>query len=135
MRSISSGATQIDDTHDRLTSVRADKHAGRAIGRVLDRILDQIRQHALDLMPVHPHDERRLRERHLDTIGGSAEAAQRIHDETVRLPDLRRGRGYPRLQTREVEQVRDQAIQPLRLTEDACEQLVAIRVSKREVPA
>ena len=120
----------VDDPHQRLPRRRADDDVRRVVGRVLDRVLDQVGQHSLDLIRVDADDGGDRRERHVDAVGGFPEAAQRLDDEAVRRPDLGLGHSGAGLEAREVEQVRDQAVEPLGLAEDAGEQLCAIGLAR-----
>ncbi len=123
----------IDDPHQGLSRRRADDDVRGVVGRVLDGVLDQVGQHPLDLIRVDPDDGGDRRQRHLDAVSGMPEAAQRLDDEAVGSPDLGLGHRGAGLQAREVEQVRDQAVEPPRLAEDAVEQICSIGLVQAEV--
>ena len=100
----------------KLGRARLGSHQDLRIGRrIAQRVLEEVREHALDLRRVDL-DERGLRtdiERHATRV--RAETGERLADELVDVPQLAMRLGGAGLETREVEQLLDDAVETRRL--------------------
>jgi hypothetical protein len=102
-----------------------------AAGRELERVLDQVREHPLDLGGVDLDRRQVVLELDVDAVG-AGEPVERLSDELVHRPELgTRCRGA-RLEARQVEQVRDEALQPPALEPDRLEQAGSVVLVERE---
>ena len=114
---------EIDHLAVRDRGAHLDGVGGRGVA---ERVLDQVDEHTLDLRRVDAHRGALVGQRRDDAVAVGADRLQRTPDELVHRPELDdRARGAG-LEPREVEQVRDQPVEPPRLGADRREQLVAI---------
>ena len=107
----------------------------RRIRRERERVVDQVHEHVLDLGAVDLDRVEVRGQRDRDALRASAELAERLADQRLDRPQLGFWLGRSELEAREVEEVRDQAIEAPRLGVDRGEQARAVLVAQLEVGA
>ena len=109
-------------------------HLHRCPGRrKLQRVVEQVHEDALDLHRIDPDGRRVGVDVGCHALGLWAELLDRPTDELLRWPQLRMRRGDPAVETRQVEQVADDAVEPLRFAADGGDELEAIRIDEHEL--
>jgi len=123
----------VDDADEHLASCRRHAHVDGLPGRgELERVLEQVDEHALQLDRVDLHHRGVVGEGELDPARLGAELVERLRDEPVHGPELAVRLRRARLQAGEVEEVADDALQPLHLVPDRLQQAGAIGVVERK---
>ncbi len=124
----------VDDAHEHLRSDLPHLDADRLLGRrVAQRVLDEVCEDGTGLVEIGMHERQVfVGQDHLDAAA-RLDAVEHLQDEVVDRPVARLRSSRPRLQAREVEQVADDAVEPLGLAEDRLGELAAVLGREREL--
>ena len=120
----------VDDPNDRLLPGGGDAHVNPSGGRrELQRVLEQVRENALNLDRVDAHERSLAGD--VDAIV-SGQVADGFPNQVVERPHLHLGLGAARFEPREVEQVADEAPEPLGVHGDRVQEHPAVVVAEDE---
>jgi hypothetical protein len=120
----------VDDSDDNFSVQLLADQLDRRVGRERERVVDQVHEDVLDLSPVDLDRVELRRQRDRDALGSRPELAERLSDQRLDRPQLRLRLGSTQLEAREVEQVRDQAVEAPRLGVDCGQQARAVVVAQ-----
>src|SRR6266498_5209183 len=99
--------------------------------RELQRVFEEVDEDVLELRGIHADRGRIVRDHDLDPPAFNSQNLERPGDEAVNGPELRRRTRSAGLETREVEQIGYEPIEPPYLKSDRGEQFLPIRARQR----
>src|SRR3954470_7545650 len=126
------GATIADPDEDVVTGARAHELDPGGRRREPESVLEYVDEHPLELRRVDADQRRLVVQGDCDACRLDTHAVERAGDELVDWPQLPLRASCSGFKAGEIEQVRDQALQPGGLEADRLEQLRAIGVAKLE---